>query len=106
MDFDLARRSEDAFRTSVIMGTPYYMAPELAQGERATPRSDIFALGAVFYELLSGRRPFTGDSVPAVLFSVLHREPEPLASRVADSPALVGVVERALAKDPANRYPD
>ena len=103
MDFGLARRSEDAARTSVIMGTPYYMAPEQAQGERATPRSDIFALGAVFYELLGGRRPFTGDSIPSVLFSVVHREPEPLARFVGDAPPLVAVIERALSKDPAFR---
>jgi hypothetical protein len=104
MDFGLARRSEDAARTSVIMGTPYYMAPEQAQGERTTSRSDVFALGSVFYELLSGRRPFTGDSIPAVLFSVVHREPDALAKWVRDAPALVAVVERALAKDPAKRY--
>jgi serine/threonine-protein kinase len=106
MDFGLARLSEDAVRTSVIMGTPYYMAPEQAQGERATPRSDIFALGALFYELLCGRRPFTGDSIPAVLFSVVHRVPEPLVRWVPDAPALVAVVERALSKDPAFRYKD
>jgi len=106
MDFGLARRSEDAARTSVIMGTPYYMAPEQAQGERATPRSDIFALGAVFYELLCGRRPFTGDSIPSVLFSVVHREPEPLARSAPDAPPLVAVIERALSKDPAFRYQD
>ena len=105
MDFGLSRRSQDVgARTSVIMGTPYYMAPEQAQGERATARSDIFALGAVFYELLSGRRPFTGDSIPSVLFSVVHREPEPLAPSVPEAPALVAVVERALAKDASGRY--
>ena len=104
MDFGLAHRSEDAARTSVIMGTPYYMAPEQAQGERATPRSDIFALGALFYEFLCGRRPFTGDSIPSVLFSVVHREPEPLARSVPDAAPLVAVIERALAKDPAFRY--
>jgi tRNA A-37 threonylcarbamoyl transferase component Bud32 len=106
MDFGLARRSEDAARTSVIMGTPYYMAPEQAQGERTTARSDVFALGSVFYELLSGRRPFTGDSIPAVLFSVVHREPDALSKWVSDAPALVAVVERALSKDAGKRYPD
>ncbi len=107
MDFGLAHRVEDdAARTSVIMGTPYYMAPEQAQGERATVRSDVFALGAVFYELLSGRRPFTGDSIPSVLFSVVHREPEPLAVHLPDAPSLVAFVERALAKDANHRYRD
>ena len=106
MDFGLARRSEDAARTGVIMGTPYYMAPEQAQGERATTRSDIFSLGAVFYELLSGRRPFTGDSIPSVLFSVVHREPESLANWEPDAPALVAVVRRALTKEAEERYED
>src|SRR5260370_29219308 len=106
MDFGLARRSGDAARTSVIMGTPYYMAPEQAQGERATPRSDIFALGALFYELLCGRRPLTGDSIPSVLFSVVHRDPEPLARFVPCAPPLVALIERALSKDPAFRYQD
>ena len=64
--------------TGVIMGTPYYMAPEQVQGEQATARSDIFSLGAMFYELLAGRRPFTGPTIPAVLFGVVHRDPEPL----------------------------
>ncbi len=106
MDFGLARRSEDMARTSMIMGTPYYMAPEQARGERATSRSDVFALGGVFYELLSGRRPFGGESIPAVLFSVVHRNPEPLGGLVKDVPFLVPVVEKALAKDPEERYRD
>ena len=75
MDFGLARRAQDGAATGVIMGTPYYMAPEQAQGERATARSDIFSLGAMFYEMLAGRRPFTGPSIPAVLFAVVHKDP-------------------------------
>ncbi|HSB60373.1 MAG TPA: protein kinase, partial [Vicinamibacteria bacterium] len=107
MDFGLARRSEDAARTAVIMGTPYYMSPEQAQGERATPSSDIFALGSLFYEMLSGRRAFPGDTIPAVLFGVVHRDPEPLTKWSPDAPpALVAVVERALSKDPAWRFRD
>jgi serine/threonine protein kinase len=107
MDFGLARRmEEDPARTAVIMGTPYYMAPEQAIGERATIRSDVFALGAVFYELIAGRRPFAGDSIPSVLFSVVHHEPKPLAAVVPEAPALVAFVEKALAKDPQARYAD
>jgi len=107
LDFGLARRStDDAARTSVIMGTPYYMAPEQAQGERATVTSDVFSLGAVFYELLSGKRPFTGDSIPSVLFGVVHREPEPLTALLTEAAPLLGVLEKALAKDPTKRYPD
>jgi serine/threonine protein kinase len=104
MDFGLARRSTDASRTAVVMGTPYYMAPEQAQGGRASTRSDIFSLGAVAYELLAGRRPFGGDSVPAVLYNVVHTEPEPLAKWLPELPALATVVEKALAKDPGERF--
>ena len=89
------------------MGTPYYMAPEQAQGERATARSDIFSLGAMFYEMLSGKRPFTGPTIPAVLFAVAHRDPEPLGQVAADlPPGLATVVMRALSKAPDARYAD
>ena len=86
-----------------IMGTPYYMAPEQAQGERATARSDIFSLGAVFYEILSGQRPFTGPRSPRCSIAVVNRDPEPLAEAGArpSAPALAAMVMRALAKDPA-----
>lgn len=107
MDFGLARRAQDAAATGVIMGTPYYMAPEQAQGERATSRSDIFSLGAMFYEILSGKRPFTGPTIPAVLFAVAHRDPVPLAEAAPDlPPGLATLVMRALAKDPGARYAD
>ncbi len=107
MDFGLARRTEDASSTGVIRGTPYYMAPEQARGERATARSDVFSMGAMFYELLSGYRPFTGPTIPAVLFAVAHREPPPLEERVPDvPPGLAIVVMRALAKAQEARYED
>ena len=107
MDFGLARRAQDAAASGVVMGTPYYMAPEQAQGERATARSDIFSLGAMFYEMLAGKRPFTGATIPAVLFSVVHRDPEPLGKLVPDLPTgIVAMVMRAVAKDPNARHAD
>jgi serine/threonine protein kinase len=104
MDFGLARQVEDATATAAVMGTPHYMAPEQAQGEPTTVRSDVFAVGAVFYELLSGKRAFPGPTIPAVLFAVAHREPEPLASDVPEG--LAAVVSRALAKKPEDRFAD
>ena len=107
MDFGLARREEDAAATGVVMGTPYYMAPEQAQGEAASARSDIFSLGAVFYELLVGKRPFTGPSIPAVLFAVATKDPEPLAQAAPALPDALGpFLARALAKNPEGRYAD
>ena len=107
MDFGLARRAQDGAATGVIMGTPYYMAPEQVRGERATARSDIFSLGAMFYEMLGGKRPFPGPTIPAVLFAVVHRDPEPLAAVAPDvSEGLAAVVMRALSKTPEARYAD
>jgi serine/threonine-protein kinase len=105
MDFGLARRSEDAARTGVIMGTPYYMAPEQAQGERATTRSDVFSLGAVFYELLAGRRPFRGDTT-IQLFDAIRREfPPPLRRFNPNlSRDVEAVVAHAMARLPDERY--
>ena len=107
MDFGLARRTEDAAASGVVMGTPYYMAPEQVHGDRPTSRSDIFSLGAMYYEMLSGRRPFTGSTIPSVLFAVLNRDPEPLGKLVPElATGIVAIVMRALAKDPQARYAD
>ena len=78
-----------------------------ARARRPTARSDVFSLGAVFYELLANRKPFEADSLHAVLFQVMQNEPEPLSNLVPDiPPALQAVVERAMQKDPNNRFRD
>ncbi len=106
MDFGLARLgSSDMTREGIILGTPNYMSPEQVRGEKADARSDIFSLGAVFYELLTNHKPFDADSLHAVLFNVLQHDPEPMRTWAPDvPPILVDVVERALLKDPAERY--
>jgi serine/threonine protein kinase len=105
MDFGLARFSaSDMTRTGMVMGTPHYMSPEQVRGEKADARSDIFSLGAVFYELLSNHKPFDGDSMHTVLFHVLQDNPEPLRHWVDLPPILVQLVEKALNKDPALRF--
>jgi predicted Ser/Thr protein kinase/tetratricopeptide (TPR) repeat protein len=108
LDFGLARLgASDMTKTGTVMGTPHYMSPEQVRGQKADARSDVFSLGAVFYELLSYHRPFEADSVHGVLFQILEQEPEPIRKWAPDVPAaLVGVVERALSKDPAHRYAD
>ena len=107
MDFGLARRAQDGAGTGVIMGTPFYISPEQAQGETATPRSDVFSVGATFYELLSGKRPFGGETIPAILYAVAQVEPEPLLRLVIGLPeGVAALVARALSKAPQARYAD
>jgi serine/threonine protein kinase len=84
----------------VILGTAPYMSPEQASGKTVDARSDIFSLGAVLYEMLSGRRAFNGDSSIAMMAAVLRDEPHPLQSH----PELVQIVRRCLCKSPADRF--
>ncbi len=108
LDFGLALLgASDMTKTGTVMGTPHYMSPEQVRGQRADARSDVFSLGAVFYELLSRHRAFDADSVHGVLFQILEQQPEPIRKWAPEVPgALVDVVERALVKDPAGRYAD
>lgn len=108
-DFGIATMHDaaDLTRTGEVVGTPRYLSPEQAGGHRATPRSDLYAVGVLLFEMVCGRPPFEGDS-PEVTMSA-HRDTPvpPLAARCPGVPdRYVAVVERALAKDPAQRYPD
>ncbi len=87
-----------------ILGTWPYMAPEQVEGKTADARTDIWALGAVLYEMLAGARAFPGDNTPALCAAILEREPAPLAPSPAGlPPALSRLVTTCLAKDPARR---
>jgi predicted Ser/Thr protein kinase len=104
LDFGLARfSSSEMTRTGMVMGTPHYMSPEQVRGEKVDARSDIFSLGAVFYEVLSGHKPFDGDSMHTVLYHVMQDDPQPLRKWVDVPPMLVELVERSLIKDPTRR---
>jgi tRNA A-37 threonylcarbamoyl transferase component Bud32 len=109
-DFGLCRLFEDdVARTAegVIAGSPRYMAPEQAEGRAGDigPAADIWALGAILYELLTGRPPFTGDSMPSILYSVCYDEP-PRPSQVrSEVPAsLEAICLKCLSKQPGERY--
>jgi serine/threonine protein kinase len=106
MDFGLARQAgSDMTRTGLVMGTPYYMSPEQMRGEHVDARSDIFSLGCVFYELLTGTKPFDAESLHSVLYKVLKAEPRPAREVLPDLPVVVSqVLDRALAKDRAQRF--
>jgi serine/threonine protein kinase/Tfp pilus assembly protein PilF len=108
MDFGLARLTgSDMTRTGLVMGTPYYMSPEQVRGEHVDARCDVFALGCVFYEVLTGKRAFDAESLHSVLYKVMQAEPRPVRQLAPDLPIpLVQVLEKAMAKDPARRFPD
>jgi len=97
-----------ATRAGDVLGTPAYMAPEQAMGGELTPATDVYAVGTVLYELLSGTLPFPEDSNPVtMLYKHVHEEPAPLLEIAPHvSPKLAEVTQRSLARDPADRYHD
>jgi eukaryotic-like serine/threonine-protein kinase len=108
-DFGIARAGEnsDITATGSVMGTAQYISPEQAQGKPTTPRSDIYSIGVILYEALTGRVPFEGDSAVAVALKQVSEAPRrPSAINPGVPPALDAVVMRALAKDPDARFKD
>jgi eukaryotic-like serine/threonine-protein kinase len=98
-----------ATQDAVLMGTPQYMAPEQALGKNTAidARTDVFALGAIAYEMLGGRPAFAGSSLAEVVYKVVHAQPQPLALLRAGLPLpILSAVDRALQKDPAHRPAD
>ena len=112
LDFGLAKQSADSAaagdqtqtlgltQAGTIIGTPAYMSPEQAEGRPADARSDLFSFGAVFYEMLAGRRPFSGNSAAATLGAIVHKEPDPLNA----PPGLQAIVLKCLSKSPEGRF--
>ena len=91
--------------TGMVMGTVDYIAPEQARGLEVDGRADIYCLGVLFYQLLSGRLPFTADTPTAMMFQHAYEDPFPLSQAVANLPAAVyQIVDRMMAKDRAARY--
>ncbi len=106
LDFGLAMVPGAARITQgdTTTGTAAYMAPEQVRGDAVDPRTDIWSWGVVMYEMLTGRPPFRGDNVPAVIFSILKGDPKPI-SKISPVPrTLEAIVAKALSKDPSSRY--
>jgi len=103
LDFGLAKLSgaTQLTKTGTTLGTLAYMSPEQAQGVEVDHRTDIWALGIILYEMLSGQHPFKGDYEQAVIYSILSEEPEPLSNLPAE---LEQIVQKALQKEPSERY--
>ena len=110
LDFGLAKLMDDAARpdreletqTGVFMGTPAFMSPEQAEGKPVDPRSDIFSFGIVLYQMATGKRPFTGSSMTAVMAAVIHKEPDVAVENVV--PGLEKIILRCLRKEPELRF--
>ena len=103
----LASGTGDLTRTGQMLGSPAYMSPEQIKGEKLDGRSDLFSLGVVTYELLTGSRPFPGDSITTLVYQILHTEPrDPLALRGDLPPVAREVFARLLAKSPDRRPAD
>ena len=107
-DFGIARAgTSEMTETGSIMGTAQYLSPEQAQGHSVDARSDLYSIGIVLYELLTGQLPFDADSAVTIALKQVSEEPvSPMQLNPAVSPALDAVVMRALRKDPAQRFQD
>lgn len=106
-DFGIARLLTETSRmtqTGTIMGTPAYMAPELWTGQPANRQTDIYALGVILYEMVTGNTPFSGETPYAIMYQHLHSEPPATSNNTLIAAGVQTVIQKALAKQPDERY--
>ena len=107
-DFGFAKSDQDTddlTETGFVMGTVAYVAPERLKGRRADPRSDVYALGVILYELLTGQLPFVSDNIPSVAYMQVHKQPKKPTRRVHSIPKEIELIDlKALSKNPVDRY--
>jgi CheY-like chemotaxis protein/tRNA A-37 threonylcarbamoyl transferase component Bud32 len=110
LDFGVAKQTAHPYKekltqTGMVMGTPAYMAPEQARGAGVDVRSDLYSVGCVMFEALTGRAPFTADNYNAMIYEIQQGTPAPLEELRPDlDPAFVALVKRAMAREPEERF--
>lgn len=106
VDFGIARFTSSTMTlTRAIIGTPYYMSPEQIAGNNIDHRTDIFSLGTILYELLTGNKPFPGDSITTVMYKIVHEAPPPACTPQRKLPRHIDMIlSKALAKRPQDRF--
>ena len=106
MDFGIAKLGpHSSTATGAILGTPHYMSPEQVRGRKLDIRSDLFALGAMLYEVVTGVRPFEADTLATLVYKILEEEPTPPTVLNERFPkGLEKIIQKALAKDLGERY--
>lgn len=106
MDFGVARQpGAQITQEGTVVGTPHYMSPEQIEGKPLDGRSDLFSMGVVLYELVTGERPFPGEAISTVIYRILSENPQPPRALNRDVPELLNrVILKALAKKPADRF--